>query len=38
MFHLLFEGFENMAGNAVNGTLGINKKQPDFSGLCPGEI
>jgi hypothetical protein len=38
MFHLLFEGFENVAGNAVNSTLGINQKQPDFSCLCPGEI
>ena len=38
MFHLLFEGFENVARNAVNSTLSIDQKQPDFPGLCPDKI
>jgi hypothetical protein len=38
MFHLLFENFENVTGNTVNSALGINQKQPDFSGFSPGKI
>jgi len=38
MFHLLFERFENVSGNAANGAFCINQEQPYFPGLCPGKI
>jgi hypothetical protein len=38
MFHLLFECFENMTGNAVNCAFSINHEQPNFPGICPAKI